>query len=155
MNARNIGAEITAKIGAIGTAVAAGAGDNTALVGQVVDRLAFGDGAGAPLSAVGVAIFKTTLADGKTLSLTWKIEHGNDVGLSDTADLQTKAKAVVSTGGAGGSTNYGAETLDIDLSGCKRYIRITVTPDLDAANTDTASLSTALIFGGFARVPIA
>jgi hypothetical protein len=131
------------------SATAGGTGDNTLVTGQIIDRslLAY------PLSAMIAIAYKAVLAQAATLSLSYSLEHGDQANLSDAAALQSANSAVIETGGAGGSTNRGVFTAAVDLAGCKRYVRLKFTPDLSAANTDTAEASGQLIFGGSDTLP--
>jgi hypothetical protein len=69
---------------------------------------------------------------------------GKDSGLSDAAEYTYGAAstdyAAVATGGTGGSTGVFAIKQDIDLQGCKRYVRVSVTPNLSATGTDVATI---------------
>jgi hypothetical protein len=143
--AHNIGAFIkTQHATDNSSATAGGAGDNTQVVGQIIDRTLIAY----PLSAQLSLAYKAVLAQAATLSMAWKIEHGDAANLSDAAILQQDATAVIETGGAGGSTNRGVFNKNIDLAGAKRYVRISYTPDLSAANTDTFEGNAQLVFGG-------
>jgi hypothetical protein len=126
------------------SATAGGTGDNTQVVGQIIDRTLIAY----PLSAQLLLAYKAVLAQAATLSMAWKIEHGDASNLSDAAILQQDTTAVIETGGAGGSTNRGVFTKNIDLASAKRYVRISYTPDLSAANTDTFEGNAQLVFGG-------
>ncbi|MBO6511772.1 MAG: hypothetical protein JJ979_25360 [Roseibium sp.] len=61
---------------------------------------------------------------------------------------------VVAAGGSGGSTEKDTVELDFDLTGAKRYIRPQFTPDLSAANTDTATVSATLVLMGTRKQPV-
>lgn len=147
----NIGDLIsTARATAAATATAGGSGDNTAVTGVVIDRAAHGWAQ----SAVFVVPFTTTLAAAATLSVVMTVQDGDAANLSDAASFATRANAVVATGPAGGGTVTGVVELNVNLSGAKRYVRLNFTPDLSAANTDTAALGSALaVFGGAIRLP--
>ena len=140
-----------------GSATAAGSGDATYKAGAILDLLALDH----PLSGAIVVQYSTTLAEDETLSLKVKIEHGEETDLSDAADytfgnpdgLAETVIAVVATGGTGGSTEVGAELYRYDLSGLKRYFRISVYPDLSASATDTATFAGALVLAGQASMP--
>jgi len=144
----NIGAFIGAQKAIDNTALtAAGAGDNTEVVGQIIDTTLFKH----PLSLAILVPWKAVLAASKTLTLkTVKLEHGGDSGLSDAANLVTPADVVVATDSGSGSTLHGCQKYDVDIGGlgCKRYIRLKVTPDLNNTATDTATIAGAFVFGG-------
>ena len=155
---KDVGSYLAAATGfADGSATAGGSGDATYKAGAILDLLALDH----PLSGAIVVPYTTTLAQDETLSLKVKIEHGDDSGLSDAADytfgqpdgLAEYAEAVVATGGTGGSTEVGTEIYRYDLSGLKRYFRISVYPDLSASATDTATFAGALVLAGQASMP--
>jgi len=142
----NIGANIGAEKAIDNTALtAAGAGDNTEVVGQIIDRTLFKY----PLSVAVLVGWKAVLAASKKLSLkSVKLEHGDASNLSDAANFATPADVDVKIDGGAGGTYHGAQKYSIDLAGCKRYIRLKVTPDLDAASIDTATIASVFVFGG-------
>jgi hypothetical protein len=116
--------------------VAAGTGDNTESLGAIVD-MQLQNGL---MSGFAFCAGSATLADTKSISLVeFKLEHGDAANLSDAADLVVKAftDIVVSDGG---TTEQFAVKFGVDLTGVKRYWRLTATPDLDAASTDTFEL---------------
>ena len=128
--------------------VAAGAGDNTAITGAIIDRYAIDD----PLSVHVALQFSATLAAAATLTFkTAVVQDGDDSGLSDAAtfsELETSSGSVVATGPGGGGTVTGSKEYDVNLEGAKRYIRINYTPDLSAGATDTAGVHAVAVFGG-------
>lgn len=125
-------------------ATAAGAGDNTAVTGVIIDRAALGW----PRSCVVAIPWTTTLAASQTLSLGWTLQDGAAANLSDAATFATAVSAVVATVTASGQLEA-----NVDLTGAKRYVRLNFTPDLSATGTDTAALSGVLVFGGADRLP--
>jgi hypothetical protein len=128
---------------------AGGTGDNTSVVGLTLDRASVG----VPLCGEIVIAFEAVLAAAATLSVTaLKIEHSADA--STWADyLALTAPGVVATGPGGGGTVRGQATAAVNLSSAYRYIRVTHTPDLSAANTDTAKTLALLVLAGFAAIP--
>lgn len=147
---RSIGDLIAVRRAAANTAATAGgSGDNTEVVGVTLDRAVLGF----PQSAVVAIPFTATLAAGATLSIAWDIDEGNASNLSDAAVLASAASAVVATGPAGGGTVTGTFEANVALSGAGRYVRLNFTPNLSAANTDTAALSAVMVFGGADRLP--
>lgn len=149
MQLRNIGDLIKAmRAGANIAATAGGSGDATEATGVIIDRNAIGT----PSSAVLAIPFTATLGAGETLSVTYSVQEGDASNLSDAATLKT-ATVVAATGGAGGSTETGCLEIDLKTIAGGRYIRVDITPDLSAANTDTAALASLLVFGGMDRVP--
>jgi hypothetical protein len=150
---KNIGAMIKAVRAAANTAVTAGgAGDNTVVTGVTIDRSALN----LPLSAVFAIPWTTTLAAAATLTLkNVVIEHGAASNMSDAATfatLEDGTGTVIQAGGAGG-TFSDCKEYDVDLQGAKQYVRIKFTPDLSAANTDTAALAAVAVFGGSQILP--
>lgn len=135
---------------AVAAVTAGGAGDNTAVTGVIIDRAALGF----PQSCVAVIPFTTTLGATNTLSLAATVQSGEAANLSDATTLASRANGVIATGPAGGGTVTGEIEIDVNLSGAGRYVRLNFTPDLSAANTDTASLGSAVFaFGGAIRLP--
>jgi hypothetical protein len=136
INDQNAGAPF-ALMGAGGArGVAAGTGDNTEALGAIVDMQAQ-DG---PMSGFAFCAGQAILTDAKGISLVeFKLEHGEAANLSDAADVVVKVftDIVVSSGG---TTEQFVVKFAVNLNGIKRYWRLTATPDLDAANTDTFEL---------------
>lgn len=147
---RNVGDTISVRRAADNTAATAGgSGDATAVTGVIIDRAALGW----PQSAVIAIPFTATLAATATLTITDTLQHGDNSGLSDAATLSTQTAQTVATGPAGGGTVTGVYERNVSLRGAKRYVRVNFTPDLSAANTDTAALSAVLVTGGAERLP--
>lgn len=147
---RAIGDSITVRRALANTSLTAGGGgDNSAVTGIIVDRALIGW----PQSAVVAVPFTATLAAAATLSLTPTVQSGNASNLSDAASLLAPGATVIATGGAGGSTETGCYELSVSLAGAGRYVRVNVTPDLSAANTDTAAIAGVIVFGGANRLP--
>lgn len=147
---RSIGDLIAVRRAGANTAVTAGGGgDDTEVVGVILDRSAIGS----PQSAVLAVPFTAALAEGETLSIGYLVQTGNAENLSDAATLQSAAKAVVATGPTGGGTVTGTFEVNVPLGGAKARVRFNFTPDLSRANTDTAALAPVVVFGGFDRVP--
>lgn len=147
---RDIGSLISVLRAAANTAVTAGGGgDNTPVTGVIIDRAAIGW----PESAVLAVPFTATLGDAATLSIGYTVQESNDSGLADPGTVVTAAAAVVATGPSGGGTVTGTLEVSVPLRGAGRYVRANFTPDLSAANTDTAALSAVMVFGGANRLP--
>ncbi|MCU1285927.1 MAG: hypothetical protein JWO13_2277 [Acidobacteriales bacterium] len=141
----NVGARLSAKVAGIARLVAAGTGDNTAVVGQILDRTLFGYA----LSAVFGILCRAVLGANATLTLkNIALFHGDAANMSDEASFATIADTVVLTDSGAGSTLLSELLANVDLAGCKRYVRLKYTPDLSAANTDTAEVAGVIIFGG-------
>ena len=122
---------------------AAGTGDNTEVVGAIIDRAT----TGFRQSLLAAIAWTATLAQAKTLSIAWHLEHGNAANLSDAADLVSVASAVVATGPTGGATLTGVLGNDIWVGGAGRYIRLKYTPDLSATSVDTAKCAALFVLG--------
>lgn len=149
---KNVGAWLTSAIAStIQDLTAGGAGDNTEIDGLSIDRMVHGGG-GPTLSAKFIVAFEAVLAAAATLSLVGNMQHADDNGSgapgswADTGDIL--ASAVVATGPGGGGTVRGTAELDVKLSGLKQWIRVQFTPNLSAANTDTAEVVAVAVFGG-------
>lgn len=148
---RSIGDLITVVRAAANTAATAGGtGDNTAVTGAIIDRLAIGN----PQSAVLAIPYTATLAAGETLSIGYTVQEGQAANLSDAANLETAASAIVATGPSGGGTVTGVFEVNVPMAGAGQYVRANFTPDLSASGTDTAALSAVLVFGGADRLPV-
>ena len=129
--------------------VAGGSNDNVQQTGVSIDRFA----TGLPLVGMPMVRFKAVLAAAATLSLAYVVEHSDDN--ATFVPFQSGAAAVVATGPAGGGTVRDGFRVNVDLAGAKQYIRLKYTPDLSAANTDTAELSVTWLLGGQRTVPTA
>lgn len=131
------------------TIVAAAGNDNVAVNGAIIDLQALPQ----QYESVSLEIhWKTTLASGKTLSVSGKMQHGAASNLSDAADyLAALPVTVVSTGAQTNKT--GTTKLLFDLKGAKRYIRATVTADLSAGSVDTVLIGAKWVFGGPSEYP--
>ncbi|WP_407496836.1 hypothetical protein [Pseudooceanicola sp. MF1-13] len=148
---KNIGALVAVMRAAANTAVTAGgAGDATLVTGAILDRQA----KAMPLSGVLAIPYAATLAQGETLSIAYVVESGNADDLADAVDLVSATAAVVATGPTGGGTVTGVFEVDLNLSPAGRYVRAKFTPDLSAADTDTAALSAVMVVGGTNEVPV-
>ncbi len=144
---RSIGDKISVARAAANTAATAGgSGDNTAVTGAIIDRVA----EGWPQSMVAAIPFTATLGASATLAIAVTIETGDASNLSDARTLKTVDATVVATGAG---TITGCYEVDALLTGADRYIRVNFTPNLSAANTDTAALSAVAVFGGAERLP--
>ena len=145
----DISSVIAARVAsAITSIVAGGAGDNTAISGLSIDRLSLGMPGSARLSVH----FTATVANAATLSiLALKVQDSAD-GATWTDYKIFTAPGVVATGGGAGPITSGTHVALV-LTSARRFIRVVLTPDLSAANTDTAIVCPVLVFGGFDRLP--
>jgi hypothetical protein len=132
------------------TLTAGGTGDATLVTGIALDRFNFANGS-LPMSAEFAVLFDATLSVGKTLSITFDVQHSPDNTIW--TDFQTQAAVVVATGPTGGGTVVGQSSLGVDLTMANRYVRMNFTPDLSATSVDTAIVVGAGFFAGFDRLP--
>ena len=117
--------------------VAAGTGDNTEAVGEIVDM----EAQPGPMSGFVFVAGSAALTDLKSISLLdVKVEHGDDSALGDKADYITPVDFADLKVSDGGTTELFAVKVKVDLTGIKRYWRVAVTPDLDHTSTDLFQL---------------
>jgi hypothetical protein len=137
--------------GATGTA--GGAGNNTQVSGNIIDRKTYN----LPKSALAVICGGAALASGKTLTAkSVQLLHGDASNLSDSSVFASVSPdTVVGTGPSGGGTVAVAQEFPIDLRGAKRYIQLVYTPNLNATGTDTFVLSSVVVFAGEMSNPAA
>ena len=138
-----------APIGVFATATAGGAGDAAEVTGAALDTL--------DSHSVILAVYcRATTAAGKKLSLTVKVADSDD-GSTFGAD-ETLATAVQVIGAVGALTNSEAVyELKIDVAASKtrkRYLKFKITPDLDAASIDTATIAGFAALGGNRVKPV-
>lgn len=148
----NIGASIAVVRGsANATLTAGGSGDNTQVVGAIIDRAAYNY----PLSCVLAITVKAVLAASKKLTLKSVIlEHDDTSNLASATTFAAPADVDVLVDSGSGSTMTGQKEYDIDLAGAKRYIRLSFTPDLNATGTDTAEAASVVVLGGVDTLPV-
>jgi hypothetical protein len=128
---------------AIATAIAAvSVADNTAQVGQVIDRQGF--------TGLLFALSLGSLADADA-TFTVLVEHGDEADLSDAAAVPD-SELSGSEADAGFKFDDDGETRKIGYVGNKRYVRLTVTP---ANNASAAPIAALAILGGAADAPVA
>lgn len=134
--------EATAGSGAPELLVAAGAGDNTKIVGNSIDRFSYG----MPQSMLVSVTAYMNLADTETLSYAVEIQESSDNSTWDTAEAIQAATVVKTASGAytdGFTVDY-----KVYLGDRKRYFRVNVTPNLSASGTDTGVVQVVGILGG-------
>ncbi|GEL75203.1 hypothetical protein [Myxococcus virescens] len=134
------GSYIAPKFSSISVLTAGGAGDNVAVVGASIDRMGFGS------SAVAVT-YSATLAAAATLSITVQREQSDDGTTWEAATTVLPAQ-VVATGPGGGGTVRGEVKLRESYETAARFVRYSVTPNLSASATDTASVACTVVLGG-------
>lgn len=122
------------------SAIAAGTGDNTAVESSAIDRA----GAIRYDSAVLNLSYLTTLTADKTLSFTVTYTESDDNSTYGSA-VTLYAKTVVKTGAV--TAGPGIVSIPMDLTGLKRYVKLSVTPDLSHTGTDTATWHGTIVLG--------
>ena len=146
---KDIAVELSARYALNAISVtAAGSGDATEANGTSIDTLSL---PGDPTSVVFMIPVRAVLADGKTAVITANLQDSADN--SNWGDITSPAvlMTLISTGG---TTELGVAKLGFDLTKARRYIRIQVTPDLNAASVDTATVGNGIaVFGGLNEVP--
>lgn len=136
----NSGVRISPLFSSIASATAGGTGDNTQATGATIDRVGFG-------SAKVVVSYTATLAAAATMTLAVSRQTSEDGSTWATATV-LQAATLAATGDSGGSTETGVVTFNESYEVVARYVRYLVTPNLSAANTDTALVATTVILGG-------
>jgi hypothetical protein len=108
--------------------------DNTAQVGEIIDRQGF--------DSVTYVIATGSIADADA-TFTVLVEHGDDSGLSDAAAV-ADADLLGTEALAGFQFDDDNETRKVGYRGDKRYTRLTITP---AANASAALISAVAVLG--------
>ena len=134
--------ETTPGSGAPELLVAAGAGDNTQIVGNTINRQTYG----MPQSLLVVVSSYLNLADTETLSLAVEIQESADGSSWDTA-VAIDAATVVKTA-SGAFTDGQTNTYKVYLGDRKQYFRINVTPNFSAGSTDTGTVHVSGVLAG-------
>lgn len=149
--ARDIKSEVIGVYALAATnATAGGAGDATAANGATIDTTAFATRYNAVAFQIGA---RGTLGAAATLTVAAKIQTSANG--SDWTDATAAATVLTLTGGAGGTTETGVGVVGLDLAFAQRYLRVVATPDLSAADTDTATIFGLAVFGGAEALPAA
>jgi len=134
---------------AITDLTAAGAGDNTEIVGSSLDITSL---ACRPNSVCFIVHAKAVLTEAKTLTIVGDVEYSAD-GTTWTS-LAASATLMTLTGDTGGSTEADAVKVECRLDKADlKYVRINATPDLNHTGTDTARVAIVAVFGGLQEVP--
>ncbi|AUN31953.1 hypothetical protein [Niveispirillum cyanobacteriorum] len=143
---RDIASELQAVAFALAAtaATAGGSGDNTAANGATINVSTFPSGRQESVAFLIPA--RAVLAAAATLTVSAKIQTSDDG--SGWVDVVAPTTVLTLTGGSGGTTETGVGKIGVSLEYCGTYVRVVVTPDLSAANTDTASVSSVAVFGG-------
>lgn len=129
--------------------VAAAGSDNSEKVGAVIDRHEHGNALSAKVQVAWEALAVT---DTKKLTLTVKRYQSANNSDWDAAET-IKAATDVFTAAAPTLAGSGILEVEQNLSGCKRYVKFSVTADLNADNTDTACYALIVNLGGGNELP--
>jgi len=126
---------------------AGGSGDNSEVTCAWIDRKGF-------QSLEALIAYTATLAGDATLSFKANLQHSDEANGSNPEDFGAAYPVTVqATGDSGGSTETGVLQLGFDLTMAKRYVCLQFTPDLSAANTDTAKVTPVYVLGGSVAAP--
>lgn len=143
---RDIGAHIVGRAAGAGNATAGGTGDATEVDGPWIDVRNY-------RSAKLIVQTRAVLGAAATITLAANLQDATALAGTGAADFgPAVAATVVATGGGGGSTEFGQIEIDVDLTTCRGFLRAQFTPNLSAANTDTAITSATLILGGAQQI---
>lgn len=131
---------------------AGGAGDATQVDAAWIDRVAARKGTAGSLKVI--IKYTATLAQGATLAFAAQMQDANSVAGAGAANFGAAVPSTVAaTGPAGGGTVTGVVEYDVDLTTARQFFRARVTPDLSAANTDTAAWDVTYVLFGDQRNP--
>ena len=143
---RNFGAWLQAAVALPAISiVAGGAGDGVAQVGPVLDRRTLGPSVYSGVLLVGVTT--TGVSGGDTVAITVLLEDSAD---GTNFDTYQEITGVAQTYDADVSE---ALKFNVNLSGARRYFRVSVTADFAAASVDAAGVSATWIWGPGTEVP--
>lgn len=130
--------------------VAGGAGDNTAVYSAEFDKRDLDYNVE---SAVMTLASRAVLAEDKTLTTTIVVQHTADEDFNTPANIEeVEVDGTLLTGGAGGSTEVEDRVVQIDVAELLPRWRVKLTPDLNAANTDTAQVAFYLLLAGKSHI---
>lgn len=133
------------------------AGATISVNGSVIDRLAAELQRGVGLLAAIQVL--ATLATTKTLTVTAKLQHGDESDLSDAADFGDWAAVDVAASGALITSTDPAlvwrQSFDVsgDIRTMKRYCRVVVSGVFSNTGTDTAVVAATVAFTGLDEAP--
>lgn len=130
---------------------AASTGDNTEVNGAWIDRQGFE-------SMDFLLAYTATLQQSQTLAVIANVQDADNINGGGAADVAvTKLTALSSvtlaTGDSGGAIKKGCYQIGIDLTMCKRYVRVQWTPNLSASGTDTFKIQQAYLLTGSKYAP--
>lgn len=143
----DFGAQCRVALALTGTSSTAGA--EAALNGAVIDRFTNWDTEYGSAILIVHATETSGIGSPDDLDIAVIVQEG-DTSTPDTtfATLAT-ADEILTDGGA----TPGFKAYKVDLQGIKRYFRVQVTPNFDAADTDVAVLGAFWVFGGPRNFP--
>jgi hypothetical protein len=136
VQSRNIGAYISAV-----TSVEPQAGANAAINGTGIDRMAHN---GNPLSCVLHTVLGALAGGPATTSVVSKLQDSAD-GTTYADYMPDGANVATSTALTAANTE---NSLSVDLTAARRFIRVVTTPTLTGGTTPSASLMAEVILGG-------
>lgn len=121
-------------------------GDNTEVNGAWIDTRDYE-------SLEFILSYTATLQAGETLALIANVQDADDIDGNGVADVSTSylsalSSTTIATGESGGSTETGTYSVGIDLTMCKRFVRVQWTPNLSASGTDTFKIAPLYVLGG-------
>ncbi len=134
-----------------GVAVAAGAGDNTAVTGETIDRCPVTRELGAQFDGAElVIVLETTIAIAETLTMAFDLEHApehatvpNTAGTFANVETADALASCVITAVAAGTVKSVIRR-PIKANDLKRFMRCNVTPNLSAGATDVVRWTAAI-----------
>lgn len=141
---RELGSSVTSVLALAPNTVTAGGGsDNIAQNGPAISRLGY-------YAAVLACPIRSVLAAGANVVVNAKIQSRSGGG--SWSDLIAASPVTLSS--VGGGTVDGILELNAPLDAAGDEIRAVVTPNLSAANTDTATLGAVLVLGESSEGPV-
>lgn len=131
----------------INTVTAGGGADNVAQNGIAINRLGF-------LSMLVNVLITAALASAQSVAVACKVQDSAD-GSTDWQDLAgASGSSAVSVTVSDGADENGLLEMNVNLAGARKFVRIVVTPNCSAANTDTATIGGIVNLGGSDVTPV-
>lgn len=135
-------AALRAKFCAAETDVTAGGtGDNTEVSTAYLDVTEYN-------SVTFLLPFTATLGDGESLAISGNLQDASAIGGTGVGDFGDAIAATTVITNSGGGTETGVAVAEFDVSQTRGYVRFQFTPNLSAANTDTAKIGCVAVLGG-------
>lgn len=131
-------------------ATAGGSGDATEVNAAWIDRKGSKGVAG---SMKVIVNYTATLSAGASLSFSGNMQDATSSGGTGAEDFGNVLPATIVASSVAGGTVTGTFELDVDLGSAREFVRAQLTPDLSAANTDTAAWNVTYVLFGDARQP--